>query len=97
MISQSLLQKLSNDCTIFRDDGVSSGDYREQLRFLLLLKMADEQSRPPFSQPSPLLKRDDDELEIHYRQKLKALGQQLGLISVMRCRYATDNNAGAGQ
>jgi type I restriction enzyme M protein len=48
-----LVQKLWNYCNILRDDGLSYGDYVEQLTFLLFLKMADEQSRPPFNPPSP--------------------------------------------
>ena len=32
------------------------GDYVEQLTFLLFLKMADEQAKPPFSKPSPIPK-----------------------------------------
>src|ERR1022692_4846971 len=73
---QQLVQKLWNYCNILRDDGLSYGDYVEQLTFLLFLKMADEQSRPPFNKPSPipkgkdwpsLLAKDGDELEIHYR------------------------------
>ena len=41
----ALVSKLWNDCSILRDDGLSYGDYVEQLTFLLFLKMADEQSR----------------------------------------------------
>ncbi len=41
----ALVQKLWNYCNILRDDGLSYGDYVEQLTFLLFLKMADEQSR----------------------------------------------------
>src|SRR5207249_9315950 len=71
--SNAVVQKLWNYCNILRDDGLSYGDYLEQLTFLLFLKMADEQSRPPFNKKSPiptkyswpeLLKRDGDELEI---------------------------------
>jgi len=40
-----LVQKLWNYCSILRDDGLSYGDYVEQLTFLLFLKMADEQWR----------------------------------------------------
>jgi type I restriction-modification system DNA methylase subunit len=40
---QQLVQKLWNYCNILRDDGLSYGDYVEQLTFLLFLKMADEQ------------------------------------------------------
>ena len=48
----AFVQKLCNYCNILRDDGLSYGDYVEQLTLLLFLKMADEQSRPPFSKPS---------------------------------------------
>ena len=80
--SHQLVQKLWNYCNILRDDGLSYGDYVEQLTFLLFLKMADEQSRSPFNKRSPipkdfdwqsLLKRDGDELETHYRHVLKAI------------------------
>ncbi len=90
--SPQLVQKLWNYCNILRDDGLSYGDYVEQLTFLLFLKMADEQSRPPFNKKSPipekyswpeLLKRDGDELEIHYRHTLEELGKEPGLIGVI--------------
>ena len=92
MTSQGIVQKLWNYCSILRDDGLSYGDYVEQLTFLLFLKMADEQSRPPFSRPShipaaynwqSLLMRDGDALEIHYRHTLEALGKEQGLIGVI--------------
>lgn len=53
---QQLVQKLWNYCNILRDDGLSYGDYVEQLTFLLFLKMADEQAKPPFNKPSPIPK-----------------------------------------
>jgi type I restriction enzyme M protein len=92
MATDQLVQKLWNYCNILRDDGLSYGDYVEQLTFLLFLKMADEQSRPPFDKRSPipakyswreLLKRDGDELEIHYRHTLEELGKEPGLIGVI--------------
>ena len=52
----ALVQKLWNYCNILRDDGLSYGDYVEQLTFLLFLKMADEQSRSPFNRPSAVPK-----------------------------------------
>ena len=89
---QQLVQKLWNYCSILRDDGLSYGDYVEQLTFLLFLKMADEQSRPPFNKPSKipagydwpsLLARDGDELETHYRHVLETLGKRSGMLGVI--------------
>ena len=74
--SNDIVQKLWNYCNVLRDDGLSYGDYVEQLTFLLFLKMADEQTRPPFNKPSTIPKGYDwlslldvegDALEIHYR------------------------------
>ena len=88
----ALVQKLWNYCNILRDDGLSYGDYVEQLTFLLFLKMADEQSKPPFNKPSPipkgfgwdvLLKLDGDDLEIHYRHTLEELGKRSGMLGVI--------------
>ena len=45
----ALVQKPWNYCNILRDDGLSYSDCAEQLTFLLFLKMADEQARPPFN------------------------------------------------
>ena len=95
MNSTTIVQKLWNYCNILRDDGLSYGDYVEQLTFLLFLKMADEQTKPPFQRRDAaatipaeyswpaLLKRDGDELEIHHRHTLEALGKQAGLIGVI--------------
>ncbi len=47
--STALVQKLWNYCHIPRDGGLSYCDYVEQLTFLLFLKTADEQARPPFN------------------------------------------------
>jgi len=52
--SATLVQKLWNYCNVLRDDGMSYGDYVEQLTYLLFLEMADERSRPPYHQPSPI-------------------------------------------
>ena len=88
----ALVQKLWNYCNILRDDGLSYGDYVEQLTYLLFLKMADEQSRPPYNKQSPvpkgfgwdaLIKLDGDELEAHYRHVLETLGKQKGMLGVI--------------
>jgi len=57
--STQLVSKLWNYCSILRDDGLSYGDYVEQLTFLLFLKMADEQSRSPYNKPSAVPKGTD--------------------------------------
>lgn len=71
---------------------MSYGDYVEQLTYLLFLKMADEQSRPPYNKPSKipqdldwqsLLKKDGAELEEHYRHVLEALGKEPGMLGVI--------------
>jgi len=96
--SAPLATKLWNYCHILRDGGLSYRDYLEQLAFLLFLRMADDQSRPPFNRSSPipekyswpeLLKRDGDELEIHYRHTLEEPGKEPDLIGA---RQAKDGN-----
>jgi type I restriction enzyme M protein len=87
-----LVQRLWSYCNILRDDGLSYGDYLEQLTYLLFLKMADEQTKPPFSRPAivpegldwpSLLARDGDELEVHYRHVLTELGRGSGMLGVI--------------
>ncbi len=87
-----LVQKLWNYCNILRDDGLSYGDYVEQLTYLLFLKMAEEQSQPPFNKPSSvpkgydwpsLIAKDGDELETHYRHVLETLGKRSGMSGVI--------------
>jgi type I restriction enzyme M protein len=90
--SASLVQKVWNYCNILRDDGVSYGDYVEQLTYLLFLKMADEQTKPPFNKPSiipqgldwqSLLEKDGAALEVHYRHILETLGKEKGMLGVI--------------
>jgi type I restriction enzyme M protein len=91
-MSQQLVQKLWNYCNILRDDGLSYGDYVEQLTFLLFLKMADEQARPPFNKPTAvpkgfgwdvLVTLDGDDLETHYRHTLEELGKRKGMLGII--------------
>ena len=42
MSPSAIVQKLWNYCNVLRDDGMSYGDYVEQLTYLLFLKMAGE-------------------------------------------------------
>jgi type I restriction enzyme M protein len=90
--SSAIVQKLWNYCNVLRDDGVSYGDYVEQLTYLVFLKMADEQTKPPFNKPSTIPKgfdwkslteKDGVELEVHYRNVLEKLGKEKGMIGVI--------------
>ncbi len=89
---RQLVSKLWNYCDILRDDGLSYGDYVEQLTFLLFLKMDDERSKPPFNKQSDipkkynwqsLIEKDGAELEAHYIAILNELGKQEGIIGVI--------------
>jgi len=42
--SSTIVQRLWNYCNVLRDDGMSYGDYVEQLTYLLFLKMDQEGS-----------------------------------------------------
>ena len=89
---KTLVAKLWSYCDVLRDDGLSYGDYVEQLTYLLFLKMADEQTKPPFNRepiipagldwPS-LVSKDGDELESHYRHLLTELGRESGMLGVV--------------
>ncbi|MEW5942771.1 MAG: class I SAM-dependent DNA methyltransferase [Pseudomonadota bacterium] len=92
MNTATIVQKLWNYCNVLRDDGMSYGDYVEQLTYLLFLKMADERTKAPYKQESPvpkkwswpeLIKKDGDELFDHYRHTLEALGNQKGLLGLI--------------
>ena len=92
MSSSDIVQKLWGYCNVLRDDGMSYGDYVEQLTYLLFLKMADERTKAPYNQPSPvpdkyswqsLLKKDGDELFDHYRHSLEKLGNEKGLLGLI--------------
>jgi type I restriction enzyme M protein len=88
----AIVAKLWNYCNVLRDDGVSYGDYVQQLTNLLFLKMADEQTRPPFNKKSIIPKENDwqsllnksgDNLETHYRHLLESLAKESGLLGVI--------------
>jgi len=89
--SSTIVQRLWNYCNVLRDDGMSYGDYVEQLTYLLFLKMDFENSSmlgkpsaiPPEFNWAGLLRLDGDELESHYRAILAGLGQGAGLIPVI--------------
>ena len=89
--SQQIVHKLWNYCNVLRDDGLSYGDYVEQLTYLLFLKMAQERSTLR-KEPSPipeghdwpsLLKLEGDDLEAHYRHTLENLGKKPGMLGII--------------
>jgi type I restriction enzyme M protein len=90
--TSTLVQKVWSFCDTLRDDGVSYGDYVEQLTYLLFLKMADEQTKPPFNRPSiiptgydweSLIKLDGSDLEDHYKNVLQTLSKEKELLGVI--------------
>jgi type I restriction enzyme M protein len=89
MNTAPIVSKVWSFCTTLRDDGVSYGDYLEQLTYLIFLKMADEYAKPPYNRdvgiPSNLswqsLKaKRGAELEAHYVEVLRALGTRKGML-----------------
>jgi type I restriction enzyme M protein len=92
MTSNGIVQKLWNYCNLLRDDGLSYGDYVEQLTFLLFLKMADEQTKPPYSKAAIIPKDlswnsfkdlDGEDLDRQYRHILIELGKKGGMLGVI--------------
>jgi type I restriction enzyme M protein len=90
--SATIVRKLWNYCNVLRDDGLSYQDYIEQLTFLLFLKMADEQTKPPFNRPAiipagldweALRCLDGEPLERQYRHTLDELGKRPGTLGVI--------------
>ncbi len=93
--SSTIVQRVWNYCNVLRDDGISYGDYVEQLTYLIFLKMDDENAQ--FGKPSAipedlrwrtLFKKegeilDGEPLEAHYIHILATLGKQPGLIGVI--------------
>ncbi len=81
-----IVKKLWGYCNILRDDGVSYGDYVEQLTYLLFLKMAGSNLAsqtdpiPDYLSWSSLITKDLNALEAHYRLILETLGAQGGML-----------------
>jgi type I restriction enzyme M protein len=90
--ANQLVNKLWNFCDVLRDDGVSYGDYVEQLTYLLFLKMDEEMIEIGFQEESQvpeecswqsLVSKDGEELESHYRAALQELGSEGGLLGII--------------
>ncbi|HEX9971941.1 MAG TPA: type I restriction-modification system subunit M N-terminal domain-containing protein [bacterium] len=54
--SINIVAKVWNYCNLLRDEGISYGDYLEQLTYLQFLKMTDEYSKPPYNRATNLKK-----------------------------------------
>jgi type I restriction enzyme M protein len=67
--SSAIVQRLWNYCTLLRDDGLSYGDYVEQLTYIIFLKMDDE--RRKIGDPST----------VHPRRQLGSLRNNPGIMS----------------
>jgi len=87
----AIVQQLWNYCNVLRDDGVSYGDYLEQLTYLVFLKMDDERVRllgqqgsiPAGLGWSSLRGLQATALEERYRAILTSLGVGAGLVPVI--------------
>ena len=87
--ASSIVSKVWGLCNPLRDDGVSYGDYLEQLTYLIFLKMADEYSRPPYNRDSgipagcswqDMRSLKGTELEDKYKNTLETLGRGSGIL-----------------
>ena len=87
--TSTIISKVWGMCNLLRDDGISYGDYLEQLTYLIFLKMADEYSKPPYKKDSgvpadfgwtDMSTLAGAELENQYKATLEALGEQGGIL-----------------
>jgi len=87
--ASAIVDKVWSLCAVLRDDGVSYGDYLEQLTYLIFIKMADEYSKPPFNRNlgipagyswDRLAPLAGAELENQYNETLKKLGENAGAL-----------------
>src|SRR3954464_6860245 len=87
--SQQIVIKAWNFAHVLRDDGLSYMAYVEQITFLLFLKMADEQTKPPYNRMpivptgydgASLLVKEGGAVEAQYRHILERLGTQSGIL-----------------
>src|SRR5947209_6503372 len=87
----SLVSKVWNYAHVLRDQGISYGDYVEQITFLLFLKMDQERSEllgeasiiPAKWRWDKLAKSNGDDLELQYRHTLENLAKEKGLIGTI--------------
>src|SRR5919106_4579583 len=89
MNTAPIVSRVWSFCHTLRDDGVSYGDYLEQLTYLIFLKMADEYAKPPYNRDvgippqynwQSLKSKRGAELEGHYIELMRALGTEKGML-----------------
>ena len=87
--TSAIISKVWGMCNALRDDGVSYGDYLEQLTYLIFLKMSDEYSKPPYKKKTGIPKGfgwtdmnalNGAALEEQYKKTLEKLGEQSGIL-----------------
>ena len=87
--TSAITQKVWSLCGVLYDDGVSYGDYLEQITYLIFLKMADEYAKPPYNRSfgipdeyswGKLASLAGAELETQYNDTLKNLGEKSGTL-----------------
>lgn len=87
--SASIISKIWGMCNPLRDDGLSYGDYLEQLTYLIFLKMADEYAKPPYKRDmgipqgfgwADMNTLTGASLEEKYKKILEKLGEQGGIL-----------------
>lgn len=87
--TSNIVSKVWGMCGPLRDDGVSYGDYLEQITYLIFLKMANEYSKPPYKRDSGIPEGftwadmsdlKGVELEEQYKATLEKLGEQGGIL-----------------
>jgi type I restriction enzyme M protein len=85
----AIVSKVWSMSDVLRDDGVSYGDYLEQITYLIFLKMAYEYTKPPYKKQmgipegfewDKLADKSGAELETHYKKTLEKLGEQGGTL-----------------
>lgn len=88
-LTSTIVSKVWGMCGPLRDDGVSYGDYLEQITYLIFLKMAEEYSKPPYKRDtgipvdctwSDMSSLKGAELEEKYKSILEKLGEQGGIL-----------------
>jgi type I restriction enzyme M protein len=90
MATTSIAQKIWSYCDTLRDDGISYGDYLEQITYLLFLKMVDELSAasrwskidlPNGCDWKSLLKASPSNIKELYSRNLRKLAKAGGMLS----------------